>query len=92
MLPKPQSDLVQQLVKDPYVFDFLTLDDERSERRLERVLIDHIRDFLLELGVGFAFLGRQYPVNVSGKEYRLDLLFYHVRLPLCCDRAEVGGV
>ena len=80
MLPKPQSDLVQQLVKDPYVFDFLTLDDERSERRLERVLIDHIRDFLLELGVGFVLLGRQYPVNVSGKEYRLDLLFYHVRL------------
>lgn len=71
---------MQQIVKDPYVFDFLTLGDERSERALERALIDHIRDFLLELGVGFSFLGSQYPIEVSGKEYRLDLLFYHVRL------------
>lgn len=80
VLPQPQSDLVQQLVKDPYVFDFLTLGDERSERILERALIDHIRDFLLELGVGFAFLGSQYAIEVSGREYRLDLLFYHARL------------
>jgi predicted nuclease of restriction endonuclease-like (RecB) superfamily len=80
VLPKPQSDLVQQIIKSPYNFDFLCLGDERSERQLERALIDHIRDFLLELGVGFAFLGSQYPIEVSGKEYRLDLLFYHVQL------------
>lgn len=80
VLPEPQSDLMQQLVKDPYVFDFLTVDDERSERAIERALINHIRDFLLELGVGFSFLGSQYPITVSNKEYRLDLLFYHVQL------------
>jgi len=80
VLPEAQSDLVQQLIKDPYVFDFLTIDDERSERVLERALIDHIRDFLMELGVGFAFLGSQYSIQVSGKEYRLDLLFYHAQL------------
>jgi predicted nuclease of restriction endonuclease-like (RecB) superfamily len=80
ILPAAQSDLAQQLIKDPYNFDFLTLGDERSERQLERALIDHIRDFLLELGVGFAFLGSQYPISVGDKDYRLDLLFYHVQL------------
>lgn len=80
VLPQPQSDLVHQIVKDPYNFDFLMLGNERSERALERALIERIRDFLLELGVGFAFLGSQYPLEVSGKEYRLDLLFYHVQL------------
>ena len=80
VLPLPQSDLAQQIIKSPYNFDFLCLGDERSERNLERSLIEHIRDFLLELGVGFAFLGSQYPLVVSGKEYRLDLLFYHVQL------------
>ncbi|MBD2054476.1 DUF1016 domain-containing protein [Oculatella sp. FACHB-28] len=80
VLPPAQSDLVQQIIKDPYHFDFLGLGEERSERILERGLIDHIRDFLMELGVGFAFLGSQYPIEVSGKEYRLDLLFYHVKL------------
>jgi predicted nuclease of restriction endonuclease-like (RecB) superfamily len=79
-LPAPQSDLAQQLLKDPYHFDFLEVTDSRSERQLERALIDHIRDFLLELGVGFAFLGSQYPIEVSNKDYRLDLLFYHVKL------------
>jgi predicted nuclease of restriction endonuclease-like (RecB) superfamily len=80
VLPQPQSDLAQQLIKDPYNFDFLTLQRERQKRHLEQALIDHMRDFLLELGVGFAFLGSQYPIEVSGKEYRLDLLFYHVQL------------
>jgi len=80
VLPQPQSDLAQQLIKDPYHFDFLNWTPERQERALERSLIDHIRDFLLELGVGFAFLGSQYPIQVSGREYRLDLLFYHVQL------------
>jgi len=79
-LPAPQSDLAQQLIKDPYNFDFLTLTKEAQERDLERGLVDHIRDFLLELGLGFAFLGSQYSLVVSGKEYRLDLLFYHVNL------------
>ena len=80
VLPAPQSDLAQQLVKDPYHFDFLTLAEEAQERDLERGLVDHIRDFLLELGMGFSFLGSQYPLVVSGKEFRLDLLFYHVKL------------
>lgn len=79
-LPKPQSDLAQQLIKDPYNFDFLTLSQDALERELERGLIDHIRDFLLELGVGFAFMGSQYPITVDEKEYRIDLLFYHARL------------
>ncbi|WP_331001368.1 PDDEXK nuclease domain-containing protein [Nostoc sp. WHI] len=79
-LPKPQSDLAQQLIKDPYNFDFLTLTQEAQERDLERALVDRIRDFLLELGTGFSFVGSQYPIEVSGQEYRLDLLFYHLKL------------
>jgi predicted nuclease of restriction endonuclease-like (RecB) superfamily len=79
-LPSPQSDLAQQLIKDPYNFDFLTITKDAKERELEHALIQHIQDFLLELGLGFSFLGRQYPLVVSGKEYRLDLLFYHVNL------------
>jgi predicted nuclease of restriction endonuclease-like (RecB) superfamily len=79
-LPKPQSDLAQQIVKDPYALNFLTLSDEVQERDLERGLVSHIRDFLMELGTGFAFVGSQYPLEVSGKEYRLDLLFYHIPL------------
>jgi predicted nuclease of restriction endonuclease-like (RecB) superfamily len=79
-LPKPQSDLAQQLIKDPYNFDFLTLGKEAQERDLERALVERIRDFLLELGAGFSFVGSQYPLEVSGQEYRLDLLFYHLKL------------
>ncbi len=79
-LPKPQSDLAQQIVKDPYALDFLTLSDEAQERDLERGLVSHIRDFLMELGTGFAFVGSQYTLEVSGKEYRIDLLFYHIPL------------
>lgn len=79
-LPPPQSDLAQSVVKDPYNFDFLTLADDAYERELERGLITHIRDFLMELGLGFAFLGSQYPLVVADQEYRLDLLFYHVQL------------
>lgn len=69
-------------LKDPYNFDFLTLTEDAQERELERALMDHIRDFLMELGLGFAFLGSQYLLVVSNKEYRLDLLFYHVHLHL----------
>lgn len=79
-LPQPQSDLAQQLIKDPYNFDFLTLSNAAHERELEAALVTHMRDFLLELGVGFAFMGSQYPLSVDGKEYRLDLLFYHTHL------------
>lgn len=79
-LPPTQSDLARQLLKDPYNFDFLTLDADAHERDLERGLLQHLRDFLLELGVGFAFLGSQYHLEISGKDFYLDLLFYHVRL------------
>jgi len=79
-LPKPQSDLAQQLLKDPYNFDFLTLSKDAHERDVETGLVDHIQKFLLDLGVGFAFVGRQVPLEVSGKEYRIDLLFYHLKL------------
>jgi predicted nuclease of restriction endonuclease-like (RecB) superfamily len=79
-LPHPQSHLAQQILRDPYNFDFLSLGQEAHERDLENALIGHIREFLLELGVGFAFVGSQYPIQVNGKEYKLDLLFYHFRL------------
>ena len=79
-LPTPQSDLAQEVVKDPYSFDFLTLSDDAHERDLERGLLEHLRNFLLELGVGFAFVGSQYPLNVGGDEFYVDLLFYHLKL------------
>jgi len=79
-LPQPQSELAQQLLKDPYNFDFLSLGKDALERDLERALIDHIRDFLLELGVGFAFVGSQYHLEVGGQDFYVDLLFYHLRL------------
>ena len=79
-LPKPQSDLAQQLLKDPYCFDFLTISQDAQERELEKALVEHIRDFLLELGMGFAFVGSQYPLTVDDQDYRLDLLFYHLQL------------
>ncbi len=79
-LPKPQSDLANQLLKDPYNFSFLTLESDVQELDLERQLVKNITRFLLELGKGFAYMGRQYPLQVGIKEYRLDLLFYHVRL------------
>ena len=79
-LPASQSELALQVVKDPYNFEFLTLAEQVRERDLERALINHLRDFLLELGVGFAFVGRQHPLEVGGQEFRIDLLFYHLRL------------
>ncbi len=79
-LPAPQSELVQQSLKDPYVFDFLMLSPQAVERDIENQLVSHITRFLLELGKGFAFLGRQYPLVVNGRDYFLDLLFYHARL------------
>jgi predicted nuclease of restriction endonuclease-like (RecB) superfamily len=79
-LPAPQSDLAQQLLKDPYNFDFLTLAENAHEREVETGLVEHIQKFLVELGIGFAFVGRQYPLDIAGKDYRLDLLFYHLKL------------
>ncbi len=79
-LPQPQSDLAQQILKDPYVFDFLTLAGDARERELEDALTDHLRDFLLELGAGFAFVGRQVRLEVGGEDFAIDLLFYHLKL------------
>ncbi|WP_257667276.1 PDDEXK nuclease domain-containing protein [Parapedobacter tibetensis] len=79
-LPEPVSDLAQQTLKDPYVFDFITMAKSYKERDIENQLIQHITKFLLELGKGFAFIGRQYHLVVGENDYYLDLLFYHTRL------------
>lgn len=79
-LPAPDSDLAQNLLKDPYNFDFLTLDAAAHERDLERGLLQHLKDVMLELGVGFAFLGSQYLLPVGEEDFFIDLLFYHVTL------------
>lgn len=79
-LPPPDSDMAAQIFKDPYVFDFLGTADPRREAELEQKLIDHIQKFLLELGQGFAFVGRQVPLEVGGSDFHLDLLFYHLQL------------
>lgn len=79
-LPSPQSDLAQQTIKDPYVFDFLTMTQSYNEQDIELQLIEHISKFLLELGKGFAFVGRQYHIAVDETDYYIDLLFYHTRL------------
>ena len=79
-LPAPQSELARQILKDPYSFDFLSLSNEARERDLERGLIEHLREFLLELGVGFAFVGSQYHLEVGGEDFYIDLLFYHLHL------------
>ncbi|MDX2267784.1 MAG: PDDEXK nuclease domain-containing protein [Bryobacter sp.] len=79
-LPKPQSDLAPQILKDPYNFDFLTLHKDARERDIERGLLDHLRQFLLELGSGFAFVGSQVPLSIGKEDYRVDLLFYHLKL------------
>ncbi len=79
-LPEPDSELARQTLKDPYVFDFLELTADARERELERALIEHVRSFLLELGVGFAFVGHQVHLEVGGEDFYLDMLFYHLRL------------
>ncbi len=79
-LPTPQSDLAQQSLKDPYIFDFLTMSQGAREKDLEDQLVQHITKFLLELGAGFSFLGRQYAVSVGKEDYYIDLLFYHIKL------------
>jgi len=79
-LPAVQSELANQTLKDPYIFDFLSLTKEYNELELEKGLIDHITKFLLELGSGFAFIGRQLPLHVGERDFFIDLLFYHTRL------------
>ncbi|MEO8408464.1 MAG: PDDEXK nuclease domain-containing protein, partial [Oxalobacteraceae bacterium] len=79
-LPSPESALAQETLKDPYLFDFLGLGDDAHEREIEAGLIHHITRFLLELGAGFAFVGRQFRLEVAGDEFFIDLLFYHTRL------------
>ena len=79
-LPDPHSDLAHETLKDPYLFDFLGLGNEAHERDIENALIRHITRFLLELGAGFAFVGRQFKLDVGGDEFFIDLLFYHTRL------------
>lgn len=79
-LPASDSDLVQQTLKDPYLFDFLTLESGFHERELETGLMQHLEKFLLELGQGFAFVGRQYHVEIGDKDFYIDLLFYHLKL------------
>jgi predicted nuclease of restriction endonuclease-like (RecB) superfamily len=79
-LPKPESDLARESLKDPYRFDFLGLGEEAQEREIEKALVKHVTDFLLELGAGFAFVGRQVLLDVGGEEFFIDLLFYHLKL------------
>ena len=79
-LPAPQSDLAREMLKDPYIFDFLTLEEPFHEREMETGLVGHLEKFLLELGKGFAFVGRQYHLDVDEEDFYVDLLFYHFKL------------
>lgn len=90
-LPPAESDLAAQVFKDPYLFDFLGTADPRREREIEQALVDHIQRFLLELGTGFAFVGRQVPLEVGNQEFQIDLLFYHLKLR-CYIVAELKAV
>jgi predicted nuclease of restriction endonuclease-like (RecB) superfamily len=83
-LPAPQSDLAQELTKDPYNFDFLTLSDDFKEKELENALVDNMTRFLMELGTGFSFMGRQYRMKVGNSEFFIDLLFYNTRIHAYC--------
>ena len=80
VMPSPQSDLAQQTTKDPYLFDFIALSDDVMEKDIENQLTEHIQKFLMELGQGFAFVGRQYPIKAGKKDLYIDLLFYHLTL------------
>ncbi len=80
LLPKSQSELATETLKDPYCFDFLSLGQNAKERDLENALVEQIRNFLTELGVGFAFVGSQYHLEVASEDFYVDLLFYHIKL------------
>ena len=79
-LPAPQSDLANQLLKDPYNFEFLTIAEGAHENELQRGLLQHLQDFMIELGVGFSFVGSQVHLDVGDEDFYLDLLFYHLKL------------
>ena len=79
-LPPPQSDLARESLKDPYRLDFLGLGDESQEREIENALVHHVTEFLIELGAGFAYVGRQVHIQVGDEDFFLDLLFYHLKL------------
>jgi predicted nuclease of restriction endonuclease-like (RecB) superfamily len=79
-MPVPQSELAAETLKDPYKFDFLTLGEKALEKDIEEQLVEHITSFLLELGAGFSFVGRQVPLKVDGRDFYIDLLFYHIKL------------
>ncbi len=79
-LPRPQSDLAIQTIKDPYNFDFLTIREKHDEKELEHALVEQVTKFLLELGAGFSFIARQHKLTIGGDDFYIDLLFYHVRL------------
>ena len=79
-LPSPESDMARDIFKDPYLFDYLGTDTPRRERDIERSLTDHIEAFLLELGQGFAFVGRQVHLELGGDDFYIDILFYHLKL------------
>jgi predicted nuclease of restriction endonuclease-like (RecB) superfamily len=83
-LPEPQGDLAQEITKDPYNFDFLTLTDDFNERELENALVDNMTRFLMELGKGFSFMGKQYRIRVGQSEFFIDLLFYNTRIHAYC--------
>jgi predicted nuclease of restriction endonuclease-like (RecB) superfamily len=89
-LPEPDSALAIETLKDPYLFDFLGLADDAHEREIENAMIRHVSRFLLELGTGFAFVGRQFRLEVDGDEFFIDLLFYHTRLK-CYVVIEIKG-
>ena len=80
ILPKPDSDLANQSTKDPYIFDFLTLSDDAKEKDIEQALVDKVQQFLIELGKGYAFVGRQVPLRMDDADYYIDLLFYNYKL------------
>ena len=79
-MPPTNSVIVKNTVKDPYIFDFITLRDSYKEKELESAMVEKIRDVLLELGKGFSFIGNQYKISMSDKDYYIDLLFYHLEL------------
>ena len=79
-LPKEDSELALEIVKDPYKFEFLNLSDEAKELDIEKELVKNLRNFLIELGQGFAFVGEQYHIEVGGQDFYIDLLFYHLKL------------
>src|SRR5207249_820258 len=79
-LPSPQPDLAREILKDPYDLEFLPLADDAEERALQKGLLAHVQQFLVELGAGFAFVGQQYRLEVDGADFSVDLLFYHLKL------------